>query len=97
MENTEKILKWIMKNNLKHDSKNWYVEKMLLHLRSDDLMKIMNGELTEKEHWAKQKYSERFTTKELLKIYNNDMGDSLKEKWNISKNINHGNKSMPQM
>ena len=40
MENTKEILKWIMKNNLKHDSKKWYVEKMFLHLRNDDMIKI---------------------------------------------------------
>ena len=86
MENTEKILNWIMENNLKHDSQNWYVEKMLLHLRNDDMIKIMNGEITEQEHWAKQKHSEKFTTEEVINIYNNDMNDSLTEKWNISKN-----------
>ncbi len=86
MENTKEILKWIMKNNLKHDSKKWYVEKMFLHLRNDDMIKITNGEITMQEHWDKQKFSERFTNKELIKIYNNDMDDSLKQKWNSSKN-----------
>ncbi len=86
MENTEKILNWIMENNLKHDSQNWYVEKMFLHLRNDDMIKITNGEITMDEHWDKQKHSEKFTTEELLKIYSNDMDDSLNQKWNSSKN-----------
>lgn len=85
MQNTEKFLKWIMENNLTHDTQNWYVKKDLLHLRNDDMIKINNGEITMDEHWDKQKNSERFTIKELIKIYNNDTDETLKEKWNISK------------
>ena len=86
MENTEKFLKWIMKNNLTHDTQKWYVKKDLLHLGFKDMVKITNGEITMDEHWDKQKFSERFTTKELIKIHNNEMDDTLKQKWNISKN-----------
>lgn len=85
MENTEKFLKWIMKNNLTHDTKKWYVKKDLLRLGSKDMIKIMNGEITMQEHWDNQRFSERFTIKDLIKIYNNDMDDTLKEKWNTSK------------